>query len=272
MIRWWCSGQFAVPWSWTPQPSLGVWLFMGALAVAYVLLVRAEARSPRGPIPRGRMLAFWAAWAILWATLDWPIGALAAGYLLTASMVQVATVTYIVTPLLVSAVPRSVRDAWLARPAWSMVAVIVRRPAFAFVLMNAVLVVTHLPGVADAIRASQLGTMAMDLGWLLAALLFWWALDAYRPRSREARLGVQAAYLLASNAVPTLLGILLVFDAFPLYRTYEFANRVFIGFSAVEDQQVAGLLMWVGTAPLFFVRFGLAFREAFGVSEESRAA
>jgi cytochrome c oxidase assembly factor CtaG len=268
MIRWWCSGQIAVPWTWTPQPYLGVWLFMAALAVGYALVMRAEARTAdvhgEGARPdRSRVLAFVAAWLLLWGTMDWPIGALAAGYLLVASMVQVVVITYIVAPLLVHAVPPLVRARWLERPAMSLVRTVVTRPALAFALMNAILIVTHLPGIADALHASQFGTMAMDLGWIAGAVLFWWALDAYRPASREARFGVQVAYLLASNIVPTLLGILLVFDVFPLYRTYEFANRVFIGFSAAEDQQAAGLLMWVGTAPLFFVRFGMAFHEAF---------
>jgi len=262
MVRWWCSGQVAVPWTWTWTPYVGVWLFMILLAVGYLLVLRAQRR--RGErVETSRIVAFVAAWLALWGVMDWPVGALAAGYLLLASMVQLVVAMYIVTPLAVYAVPPGVRERWLARPSMSLVRTIVGSPLIAFMLLNIVLVGTHLPGVADALRALQLGTMAMDLSWLIASALFWWSLDAYRPASREARFGVQVAYLLASNIVPTLLGIVLVFDVFPLYRTYEFANRVFPGFSAAEDQEAAGLLMWVGTAPLFFIRFALAFREAF---------
>jgi len=262
-IRWWCSGQVAVPWTWTPQPYVGVWLLMIALVVGYLVVCRAGRSASGRPVGAGRVTAFVAAWLLLWLIMDWPIGALAAGYLLTASMIQVVVTTYIVAPLLVHAVPTELRDRWLEAPSMGPLRTIVGRPIIAFALMNAVLTVTHLPGIADALHSFQLGTMAMDLGWLSTAMLFWWSLDAYRPASREARFGVHVLFLIASNALPTLLGIVLVFDVFPLYTTYEFANRAFLGFSAREDQEVAGLLMWVGTVPLFFLRFGLAFREAF---------
>ena len=38
---------------------------------------------------------------------------------------------------------------------------------------------------------------------------------------------------------------------FPLYRTYELAPR-FYNLSAVNDQQIAGLIMKVGTIPIIW--------------------
>jgi len=263
MVRWWCSGEFAAPWTWAWTPYVGVWLFMAALAIGHALVVHAEAHASGSRVDRGRLAAFVVAWASLWLVMDWPVGKLAAGYLLTASMVQVVVATYVVAPLFVYAVPSAARTRILDATGMSPIRAIVRRPLVAFLAMNAVLLVTHLPAVADALHARQLGTMLMDLGWLTSALLFWWSLAEYQPGSREARFGLSVVYLLASNAVPMALGVVLVYSEFPLYTTYEFANRAFMGISALEDQQAAGLLMWVGTAPLFFVRLGLAFREAF---------
>ncbi len=133
------------------------------------------------------------------------------------------------------------------------------------------LVVTHLPPVADSLKALQLGTMLMDVSWLLSAFLYWWALAAYRPGNNDVRLGTRLLYVFGSKVVPTLLGVILTFHNFPLYTTYEFANRAFAGFSAVDDQQAAGVLMWEGMAPLLLVRLALVFREAVLAGEPSAA-
>lgn len=270
MIRWWCSGQVAVPWTWTPQPYVGVWLMMLGIAAAYVGSVRRRAGAgTHARATRGQLAAFTVGWLLLWASTDWPIGALAAGYLLTASMVQIVLYYYVVAPLLVYGIPRQVRARWLEPRYAAPIRVVVQRPPVAFALLTVTLVITHIPPVADSLKALQLGTMIMDVSWLVTAFLYWWALDAYRPDSSDVRLGTRLLYVFGSKAVPTLLGVILTFHNFPLYATYEFANRVFAGFSAIDDQQAAGVLMWEGMAPLLVLRLALVFREAFVAGEQS---
>ena len=155
------------------------------------------------------------------------------------------------------------RERLLTSPRLRPLAIAVRRPLITFTVINVALVVTHIPILADFLKATQLGTMAMDLVWLTTGVVFWWSLDAYRPDDSSARFLKKGAYVLGSKAVPTLLGILLTFHNFPLYTTYEFANRVWPGFSALEDQQTAGLLMWMGMMPVLVLRLGLVFRDAY---------
>jgi len=263
MVRWWCSGQVAVPWTWTPQPYIGIWLTMIVLAVGYVVAVRAHARSTGDTYPtRGQLAAFVVGWLLLWATTDWPLGALAAGYLLTASMVQIVLYYYIIAPLFVHAIPRDLRIRCLTGRYAGPLRLVVQRPLIAFVLLTATLIITHIPVATDTLKALQVGTMLMDTSWLLTAFLYWWALDAYRPAGQDARFGTRLLYVMGSKVVPTLLGIILTFHNFPIYTTYEFANRAFIGFTALDDQQAAGLLMWMGMVPLLMVRLGLVFYEA----------
>lgn len=260
MLSWWCSGQTAVPWAWTPQPYVGIWLVMLGMAAGYAFLVRREARRTGEPVERNRVTAFVAGWGALWLATDWPLGALAAGYLLSASMVQIIIYLYIASPLLVFSVPAPIRDRWLLAPGVAALRWVVGRPFVAFMVLQGALLVTHLPPVADPLKALQLGTMLMDVIWFGAAVLFWWALDTYRPASTGLQFGKRALYILASKAAPTVLGVYLTFDNFPLFTTYEFANRVWPTFTALDDQQAAGLIMWMAMTPLLLVRLAIVFQ------------
>lgn len=260
MVSWWCSGQVAVPWAWTPQPYIGIWLVMLGMAWWYARLVRAEARRTGMPVDRGRVTAFVTGWAALWIATDWPLGALAAGYLLAASMIQIVIYLYVASPLLVYSIPEPVRDRWVLARGARPLRWIVSHPFVAWVLLQAVLLVTHVPPVADPLKALQLGTMLMDGIWLGSALLFWWALDAYRPPSTGLRYGKQALYILASKIVPMGLGVYFTFDNFPLFTTYEFANRVWPSVDALHDQQAAGLIMWMAMTPVLLIRLAILFQ------------
>ena len=267
-MRWWCSGQVAVPWDWAPQPYLGVWLVMIGLAGAYVVAIRRWERDPNGAHrTRGQVAAAVTGWLVLWVATDWPVGKLAAGYLLAASMVQIILYTYVVAPLFVYALPRPLREAWLARSHMRCVRAVVQRPLAAFGLLNLSLIVTHVPAVTDTLKALQAGTMAMDAAWLVSAFLFWWALDVSREESPSVRFGKRILYLVGSRVVPTLLGALLTFHNFPLYETYEFTNRVWPEFTALDDQQAAGLLMWMGMTPLLLLRQGITFHDWYSAEE-----
>lgn len=259
MLSWWCSGQIAEPWSWAPRLYVGIWLVMIGIGLGYLWLVRDSARRTGERIDRGRAVVFVIGWATLWVATDWPLGALSAGYLLSASMIQVVVYVYVAAPLMVYGMPPAIRERWLIdRSPWNW---IVRRPLVAFVVFQACLVITHVPAIADSLKALQLGTMLMDGIWLGAALLFWWSLDTYRPASSGRRFGVRIMFVLLSKAAPTALGVVLAYDNFPWFTTYEFANRVWPSMTALQDQQAAGLIMWMGMAPLIPVRIAILFAE-----------
>jgi cytochrome c oxidase assembly factor CtaG len=117
-------------------------------------------------------------------------------------------------------------------------------PLLAVSLYVGTLAVWHLPEFYDA---AQGRTAIHDLEHLLflgTALLYWWPI--IHPAGGRRRLGYAAAipYLLPPMLVGSLIGALLTFAQHPLYSTYERAPRLW-GISVVEDQQLAGLIMWV---------------------------
>ena len=83
-MSWWPSaGGAAWEWGWIPYPA--VWLLLIVIAGAYAAWVRSlrpgRRRTGDPEVSADQIALFAAGLVVLWAALDWPLGALAAGYL-----------------------------------------------------------------------------------------------------------------------------------------------------------------------------------------------
>lgn len=260
-VTWWCSAQTG-PFTGAPQAYPGIWLFMALGLALWLWGVRRAGKAEGGPaVTRAQAGWFLLGWALLWATLDWPLGTLGAGYLLSAHVLQYAVLVFVVAPLLESGIPRRMRRAALAPRALAPLRRLVERPFAAFLALNVVLVGTHIPAVADALKPLQFGSMAIDLLWLASALAFWAATspEGAVGRDIDAAYGRRFLYVVGVKVVPIFLGAIFVLSEFPLYRTYELAPRAVEGLTAHGDQVLAGWTMWAGTTPLLLYRLGAAF-------------
>lgn len=262
-VTWWCAAQTG-PWTWAPQAYPGIWLFQLGLLGLYVwalLRVGPSRVAPGEPVAtRAQVGWFLLGWVLLWITLDWPLGPLAAGYLLSAHMVQYVLIIWFAAPLLESGLPSWMRSDLLASRALAPLGWIAARPFRAFLLFNVVLVLTHVPYVADTLKPLQFGSMAIDLLWVGSAFLFWLSTSPARePQRPEVAYGRQFLYVMGIKVIPILLGAFLVLADFPLYRTFELAARAIEDVPALNDQVFAGWLMWMGTTPLLIYRLARAF-------------
>jgi putative membrane protein len=125
-------------------------------------------------------------------------------------------------------------------------------PMVAVTVYCAVLAFWHLPPFYDA---AQGRTAIHDLEHALflgSSLLLWW--PAIHPAGGRRRLSYTAGvvYFLPPMLVGSLIGALLTFAERPLYATYQHVPRVW-GISVVQDQQLAGLIMWVPGGLVFLV-------------------
>jgi cytochrome c oxidase assembly factor CtaG len=68
----------------------------------------------------------------------------------------------------------------------------------------------------------------------------------------------QVLYLFLQTVPASLLGALLSATSSPYYPTYVLAPRI-VSLSALEDQQLGGLLMWVGSGMYFLLASGVVF-------------
>jgi putative membrane protein len=250
------------------------WLLIGLIEVAYLVALRRErARRGRGadaPASRRQVAVFTAGVAVLWLASDWPVHDLAEGYLYSVHMVQHLLFTLVAAALLLAGTPAWMARRLLGRGRRLTVVRGLSRPVAGLVQFNLVLVLSHWPAVVEAtVRYHPLHFVAHAV-LLVSAVLMWMPVLSPLPEVARARPPTQMLYLFLQTVVPTVPASFLTFGARPLYRIYETFPRLW-GFSALEDQQVAGLIMKVGAGLYLWVLIAAIFFRWYA-REERQAA
>jgi putative membrane protein len=245
---------------------------MGLLLGLYLWAIRRlqprKFAADDGPTTGRQIFLFLAGWILLWVGLDWPIGVLAAGYLLSVKTVQYLLIAYIAPGLMLLGMPRwllrrIIRSRWAFR-----VARVLARPVLPLAIANAVLLLSHTPTVINGLSGSQVGVFAMDVTLVVSGLILWWPalgrVPEVKPMSYPARIG----YLALNLLLPTVPASFFTFSQYPIYTLYELAPRVG-GISAVSDQQVAGLVMKVAGGFLILGVMSVMFWRWYATEEKT---
>ena len=141
-------------------------------------------------------------------------------------------------------------------------------PVTVLLLHAVVLWMWHVPFLFEAALQSESVHVLQHLGFFLTAALFWWALI----HGRYGRLGygVGVLYVFATAMHTQILGALLTFGTRVWYPTHA-ARTAAAGLNAVDDQQLAGVLMWIPFGVVFLF-IGLALFAAWLGEAERRVA
>lgn len=113
-------------------------------------------------------------------------------------------------------------------------------PFVATLLQATAMWLWHMPALFDRALGHQGWHIAQHLSFLATALIFWWSML----RARHG-LGVSALCLFATSMVGGALGALMAVSESPWYAGYAAMGMTPWGLTPAEDQQLAGLLMWV---------------------------
>ncbi len=254
-MTWWCAASDAAwQWSWAWYP--GAWAAIALLVFGFSRLWRRAGSG--GVTPRERI---WLALGVLalWAAIDWPIGALGAGYLSWVHTVQFILISLVAAPLLLLAIPsallvRVTPDAGAGRWLRAMA-----HPVLGLLVFNGILGITHLPAVVDAVMPSQLGNFGVDVAWLAGGLALWWPVIA-PPGIARISPPMQIGYLFVATIPPTVPAAFMTFAKYPLYAVYELAPRVpGMAVAAQADQQLSGLIMKVIGDPILWLAMAIVF-------------
>jgi len=203
--------------------------------------------------------------AALWIALDWPVGALGAGYLASLHMVQSLLIALIAPPLILVGLPRGFFRALVGGPLGPVLRV-TSHPIPAIIIFVAIMAWTHWPPVVDTLMVSQLGSFFLDLIWLLSGIVFWWPVAAPLPERGWVQEPAKVGYLIVATLVNTGVFAYLTFSPLPLYETYELAPPV-SGLSTRDDQLLAGLLMKMGGAVVLWTAISILFYRWYKKSE-----
>lgn len=186
---------------------------------------------------RGRMLpqraSFWTAWVMLVALFVSPLCAWSSA-LFSVRVAHHMVLIAAIAPLLVLAWPRPR---------------VFRGPGLgvSFALHTLLVWIWHAPAPYDMALRSDAVFWVMQASLLGSAVWMWARL--LNPAERAGRV---FAILLASFTQMGMLGALLTFAGRPLYAAH-FATTAPWGLTPLEDQQLAGLLMWVPAAAPYLV-------------------
>jgi putative membrane protein len=120
-------------------------------------------------------------------------------------------------------------------------------PLLATLLYGFVLWTWHSPGLfVEAIQHDWLHKFE-HLTFLSAALLFWRVIVDARSTQRASLALLAAGFTMVHSG---LLGALITMSPHPLYSWYVERSEVW-GFDPLEDQQLAGLTMWVPMGAIY---------------------
>ena len=263
-------------WAWEP------WIIAALFVSAWMYSRGTERVWRRSGVGRGirrwQAGCFAAGWVTLLVAMVSPLHPLGAA-LFSAHMVQHELLMVVAAPLLVLGRPVipflwALPVPWRRRVGGWGKAGPVRagwragtNPFAAWLLHGAAIWLWHLPALYQSTLRSEWMHTLQHASFLGTALLFWWALV----HGREGRMGYGAAafYLFATAMHSGGLGALLTFTTRAWYPVYGGAAAAW-GLTPLEDQQLAGLIMWI-PAGLSYVIAGLLLVAAWLRESERRA-
>lgn len=241
---------------WDVATAIVLTLMAGLYVRGLIRLWRSEAG--RATIRRWQASGFAIGWIAAVVALLSPLGRLS-DILFSAHMAQHEILMLISAPLMVVGRPFVVMmwalpASWRARighgirnralqSGWSMLT----GPLVVLFLHAVVLWAWHVPAMFEAALGNETVHVLQHLSFFVTAALFWWSL--IHGRYGRVGYGVGVLYVFATAMHTQILGALLTFGRRIWYPTH--AART--GAKALEDQQLAGVVMWVPFGVIFVI-------------------
>jgi putative membrane protein len=250
---------FSPEWSLHPSVLLGVAL-LGALYLWGIGLARRRhALGP--PAEPWRPVCFLGGLAVLLGSLNGPIHDLSDSYLFSVHMAQHLLLTMVLPPLLIAGVPGWLLEPALKREGVRAVGRVLTHPVMAGVVFSVILLVWHTVPAYDLMMRDHDVHVVTHLLFMAGAVILWWPVMSPTPLLPRLGPGMAMLYLFLVQLPMQLLGAIITFADTPLYTWYVSAPRTW-GLSALDDQKLGGLLMWVpgnlwiwGAMSLLFFRW-----------------
>jgi len=279
-------------WNWDPiivvSLIIGVWIYVSG---QQKLRLRSGLQRL---VLNWRAISFSAGLITLFLALISPLDALSAA-LFSAHMFQHMLLIVIVPPLLLlgvspaslllafaSPVQRTLgqwwhRNKWL-KSAWR----VLTQPLVAWALNIVTIWMWHVSRLYQSALEYEALHMLEHFCFLGTSLLFWWTITSPGTHLRHGDLGILALFTMALQG--GLLGALITFAPTPWYEVYASTTQPW-GLSPLEDQQLAGAIMWIPGGIIYtlaaLILFGMRLariernanqREALRMKESKRIA
>lgn len=250
-------------WSIEPQVLLSL-AIAGWVYARGVRTLWRRAGAGRG-ISYRQVRCFAAGLAVLAIALISPVDSVGSA-LFSVHMVQHLLLTLIAAPLLALGspflgslwgIPRSKRRAlgrwWRSARGWRAAWRVVSHPMVVWCAHTVVLWAWHLPVLYESALRDDLVHALEHASFFVTAFLFWWLL--IHPGRHRLAHGLGVIYLFGAALQSGILGALIVFAPRPWYAMHYGTTRAW-GLTPLEDQQLAGLIMWVPASLVYLIAIG----------------
>ncbi len=221
---------------------------------------RANRNHPANPVARRRTWLWTAGVLVVVAALDSGIEHYDTA-LFSVHMVQHMLLTLIAPPLLLLAGPitlvlqassATTRQRWVLPLLHARIVRAISHPVVAWLVFAAVMWGTHFSPLFDASLENVWIHRAEHGLFITAALLFWWPAVGTDPSPWRLGAAVRPLYIGLQMPQNTFLAVAIYAADAPLYAHYVSNIRAW-GPTPLEDQQLAGGIMWMGGDIVFIV-------------------
>lgn len=178
--------------------------------------------------------------AVAFAVLP-PLGEIAA-QLFSGHMAQHLLLIVVAAPLLVASRTFDCERVDLLRP--------LLRPATAWIAFVSVFLVWHWPTAFRWAAGSEPGRLFEHATILVSAYLFW-SVALSRKDQAWLSYGGRALFVMTAAVATDVPGVLMVFSP-QAFCAMPHENAIRFGLTPIEDQEIAGMLMWVPANLAFF--------------------
>ncbi len=253
-------------WDWRPE----VLVILIALALVYGrgwLRLRRQARveGRRTRWATGwRLVTYWLGLASIGIALMSPIDVLS-GQLFFLHMTQHLLLSMLAVPLLLigdpfpvliwglptqgqKAAARLLND----RSPWRRALARITTPGISWLVYVTVLIGWHDPTLYDLALRNNLVHDIQHLCFFFSTALLWWHVLGCAPRlHRSLSIGQRIVYTISVVPVNMIIGVVIAFAPQPIYPYYANVPRI-TSLGVMQDQMIAGILMWIPGSEMFF--------------------
>ena len=262
---------------WTFEPTIA--LPLAAAAFGWIRMVgRIDRAHPANPVPRRRSVAFLAGLATIAIALmsgvdTWDTT------LFSIHMIQHLLLTLVAAPLIALGAPITtvlraaspdVRRRVILPILHSRAMKVLSFPVVAWLVFAGVMWGTHFSPLFDASLENPIVHDLEHALFLGAAFLFWWPAVGLDPSPWRMPHPVRAMYVFLQMPQNTFLAVTILNSSVVLYNHYATLVRTW-GPTVLEDQQIAGGLMWI-TGDVLFLTGLAAIIAGWMVHEKSQEA
>lgn len=254
-----------LPWNWEPW----IVICLGLAVTGYAIgLLRLDAHARARIFGKWRALSFAAGIVTLCFALISPFDALD-DQLFSAHMVQHLLLMMVAAPLLVWARPaiaflwafplparRALGRFWMGSGLHGGVHSLMA-PLTVWVLCSAVLWFWHVPGPYAWALANE-GVHTLEHFCFFVTALMFWSIVLEPFGRRRLDYGTTMIFVATFGVQNGLLGALLTFAGHPFYAAHLTTTAAW-GLTPLEDQQLAGLIMWIPASLIHLTTLGVLF-------------